>query len=296
MRPLSDITFIGFGEAASAFLQGWRSVHLTPNVKAFDIKTQTEAAQHAKLADYKTKNITGCLSSQEATTGTEAIFSMVTADQAAEAAINAAKYIEQGQFYFDCNSCAPETKKANAKIINAAGGRYVDVAVMAPVHPKLHHSPLLICGEYAADALDVFEAMDMKATIVKGEIGQSSSIKMVRSIMMKGLEALSAECFLSARKLGIEQTVMDSLEKTYPDFGWHTRVGYMLERMQNHGIRRAAEMREVALTIEQLGLNNGMTKAAVEWQQTIGDMDIDLNTQEFEPLADVILNNLEGIE
>lgn len=294
MPSLPNIAFIGFGEAAGAFAKGWRGASLAPKIAAFDIKTDSDELRAAKLADFKTADVDGQLKIEDALTGKDVIFSMVTADQAAQAAASAAMKIEQGQYFFECNSCAPETKKSNAKIINAAGGRYVDVAVMAPVYPAMHHAPLLICGEYAQEALAIFTRLDMKATIVEGEIGHSSSIKMVRSIMMKGLEALSAECFLSARKLGIEETVMDSLEKTYPGFGWHTRAGYMLERMQNHGIRRAAEMREVALTVEQLGLNNGMTKAAVDWQQAIGDMDIDLETEEFEPLADVILKNLEG--
>lgn len=294
MPNLPKIAFIGFGEAATAFTKGWRGAKLQPHISAFDIKTNNDTSRNAKLADYAEQKVAGAVKLEQALTASDVIFSMVTADQAASAAADAAQNIEQGQFYFDCNSCAPNTKKANAKLINDAGGRYVDVAVMAPVYPSMHHAPLLICGENATDAKQVFDILDMKATVVEGEIGHSSSIKMVRSIMMKGLEALSAECFLSARKLGIDETVMASLEKTYPDFGWHTRAGYMLERMQNHGIRRAAEMREVALTVEQLGLNNGMTKAAVDWQQAIGDMKIDLETEEFEPLADVILNNLAG--
>lgn len=289
MANLPDITFIGFGEAGSAFTQGWRSANLSPNIKAFDVKTDDDDLRAAKMADYAHKNIDGKLLVQDAITQSGVIFSMVTADQAAKAAANTAEYIEQGQYYFDCNSCAPETKRSNAKLINAAGGRYVDVAVMAPVHPNLHHAPLLICGENAADALAIFNRLDMKATIVEGDVGQSSSIKMVRSIMIKGLEALNAECLLSARKLGIDETILASLEKSFPEFGWHKRSGYMLERMMMHGIRRAAEMREVALTVEQLGLHNSMAKATVEWHQLIGDMQLTAESEDFEPLSDQLL-------
>ncbi|PCI88931.1 MAG: 3-hydroxyisobutyrate dehydrogenase [Hyphomicrobiales bacterium] len=296
MPALPDIIFIGFGEAASAFAKGWRGAGLAPAIKAFDVKTDDAALKDAKLADYKTHNVEGCLEIKEAITGATVIFSLVTADQAAKAAADAAQYIEQGQYYFECNSCAPETKKNNAKLINAAGGRYVDVAVMAPVYPKMHHAPLLICGEYADEALEIFNRLDMKAQIVEGEIGQASSIKMVRSIMIKGLEALNAECLLAARKLGIDETILTSLEKSFPEFGWHERSGYMLERMMQHGVRRAAEMREVALTVEQLGLNNSMAKATVEWQQLIGDMKLQAASEEFETLSDQILDNIgDGI-
>ncbi|MBL1240522.1 MAG: NAD(P)-dependent oxidoreductase [OCS116 cluster bacterium] len=292
MPALPDIIFIGFGEAATAFAKGWRGANLTPSIKAYDVKTDDAALKDAKLADYKAQNVEGCVEAKAAITGATIIFSMVTADQAAEAAANTAQYIEQGQYYFDCNSCAPETKKTNAKLINAAGGRYVDVAVMAPVYPKMHQVPLLICGEYAQQAQDFFDKLDMKAEIVDGEIGQASSIKMVRSIMIKGLEALNAECLLAARKLGIDETILTSLEKSFPEFGWHKRSGYMLERMMQHGVRRAAEMREVALTVAQLGLNNSMAKATVEWQQLIGNMKLQAVGEEFETLSDQILDNM----
>ena len=292
MPALPDIIFIGFGEAATAFTKGWCGADLAPALKAYDVKTDDDALKDSKLADYNAQKIEGCIDAKDAITGAALIFSMVTADQAAAAAANTALYIEQGQYYFDCNSCAPETKKANAKLINAAGGRYVDVAVMAPVYPKMHQTPLLICGEYAQEALDIFDRLDMKAKIVEGEIGQASSIKMVRSIMIKGLEALNAECLLAARKLGIDETILISLEKSFPEFGWHKRAGYMLERMMQHGVRRAAEMREVALTVEQLGLNNSMAKATVEWQQLIGDMKLQAASEEFETLADQVLDNM----
>lgn len=296
MPTLPKIIFIGFGEAAAALTKGWHAASLTPAIKAFDVKTDDATLKTAKLDDYKAQKVEGCLTTKAAIGDATVIFSMVTADQAGNAAADTAQYIEQGQYYFDCNSCAPETKKANAKLINAAGGRYVDVAVMAPVYPKMHQTPLLICGEYADDALDIFNQLDMKAKIVEGDVGQASSIKMVRSIMIKGLEALNAECLLAARKLGIDETIIPSLEKSFPEFGWQKRSGYMLERMMQHGIRRAAEMREVALTVEQLGLNNSMAKATVEWQQLIGDMKLTAASEEFEPLADQILTNIEEVK
>ena len=115
--------------------------------------------------------------------------------------------------------------------MDAAGGRYVDVAVMAPVHPRLHRTPLLISGPHAEDAAPVLAALDMAAEIHDGPVGSSSAIKMIRSIMMKGLEALVCECVLAGRKAGVIETVLEfarrhlSRLRLEEALGLHARAG-----------------------------------------------------------------------
>lgn len=291
MQTMIRVACVGFGEAATAFVKGWKK-HSAQKITAFDIKTDSAETRAAKLEDYQMAGVCGEAQLEKALAGVEVIFSLVTADQAAIAAQAAAKIITQGQYYFDCNSCSPDTKKANAQIVEAAGGVYVDVAVMAPVYPALHQTPLLISGSQANSALAVFAALDMKATLIEGGVGSASAIKMIRSIMIKGMEALTAECSLAARKAGVEKNIFASLDASFPDFNWHDRSAYMLERMMVHGLRRAAEMREVALTVEQLGLFNGMTQATVQWQQRIGELALQPESEKFELLADSILQHL----
>ena len=93
--------------------------------------------------------------------------------------------------------------------MEASGGRYVDVAVMAPVHPRLHRTPLLISGPHVEAAAPALSALGMSASIHEGPVGASSSVKMIRSIMMKGLEALVCECVLAGRKAGVIETVLE---------------------------------------------------------------------------------------
>ena len=261
-------------------------------ISAFDIKTDSAETRAAKLEDYQMAGVCGETQLEKALEGVEVIFSLVTADQAAIAAQATAKHITQGQYYFDCNSCSPETKKVNAQLIESAGGRYVDVAVMAPVYPALHQPPLFICGSQVNSALAVFAELDMKATLIEGGVGSASAIKMIRSIMIKGMEALTAECSLAARKAGVEKNIFASLDESFPGFNWRDRSAYMLERMMVHGLRRAAEMREVALTVEQLGLSNDMTHATEQWQQRIGELALQPESEKFELLADSILQHL----
>ena len=290
-----QIAFIGFGEAATAFVQGWQAALSGVAMSAYDIKTDSadEAVRGAKFADYEAWGVNGCASLKDALAGQPVIFSVVTADQAHAAAQAAADVIAPNALFFDCNSCAPDTKRASAKLIDTAGGRYVDVAVMAPVHPALHHVPLLIGGPHTEDAKAVFDALDMKADVASDEVGVASSIKMIRSVMIKGLEALVMECVLAGRKAGVDDVVLGTLEKSFPGFDWTNRAAYMLERVATHGIRRAAEMREVALTVEQLGLFGDMSKATVDWQQRIGDLGVKLNDDEdYGARADMLLDAL----
>jgi 3-hydroxyisobutyrate dehydrogenase-like beta-hydroxyacid dehydrogenase len=136
----------------------------------------------------------------------------------------------------------------------------------------------------------------MLATIHDGPVGAASSVKMIRSVMMKGLEALVCECVLAGRKAGVIETVLDSLDDTFPGFDWKERSAYMLERVMTHGVRRAAEMREVALTVDLLGLKGEMSRAAVGWEQAIGELGLRVNGAEagdYRVLADRVLAALD---
>jgi len=273
-RP-GRIAFIGFGEAARAFLAGWRGEagFATP-VVAYDIKTDAAdaAVRDAKRADYAADRVIAAATAHEAVADADLVVSVVTADQAHAAALSVAGALRPGAVFLDCNSCAPQVKVKSAEKIAAAGGAYVDVAVMAPVHPRLHRTPLLIGGPNAEAVAPLLAALGMVAEIQAGPVGAASSIKMVRSIMIKGIEALVCECILSGRLAGVDDIVLATLDDTFPGFDWEKRSAYMLERVMTHGIRRAAEMREVALTVDLLGLEGRMARATVDWQQQIGDL------------------------
>ncbi len=294
---LKQISLIGFGEAASAFAEGWCTTAAGNTIHAYDIKTgnSDDDVSSAKWRDYDTHGVTGKETATAAVENAPAIFSLVTADQANIAAQSVADAIQPGAFFFDCNSCAPHTKRQSAAILEQVGARYVDVAVMSPVHPKLHKTPLLISGPHADEALEFLTGLEMEAKIVPGDVGVSSSVKMVRSIMMKGLEALMMECVLAGRTAGVDEMVLDSLEVTYPGFNWKEKAAYMFERVMTHGERRYAEMEEVVKTIDNLGLSSAMASATVGWMHTGAGLDLDakqIGAGDYARLADAVLAEL----
>jgi len=288
---IDSIAFVGFGEAAMAFRSGWGD-QAPSEIRAFDIKSLAPPTARAMKDRYAAIGVAGADSPSAALEGASVAFSLVTADQALVAARQAAEVLPKGLLWLDCNSCSPDTKRAAAEAIEGAGGAYVDVAVMAPVHPKKHHVPLLVSGPHAEMAEAILRSLDMRPTIVGGGIGGASAVKMLRSVMIKGLEALTAECFLAARKAGVEEVVIASLQVSDPGIDWNKRGSYNLERMMAHGNRRAAEMAEVVATIEALGLPARMAHAAESWQAAIGAMGLAAGEDDLGARADSVLDKI----
>ncbi|WP_420402290.1 DUF1932 domain-containing protein [Nisaea sp.] len=290
------IVFIGFGEAGSAIVSGWKDV---PDIRVFDIKTDDEAARPAMLSRYQEFGVAGRMSAAEAVQDADLVFCTVTADQAAIAAGGCAPHLKPGALWLDLNSCAPSTKKSAAETVEAAGARYVDVAVMAPVYPKRNMAPLLIAGPHAETVKPLLEALPMAPRIVEGPVGSASSIKMIRSIMMKGMEALTAECVLAAVRAGVDDEVLSSLQASNPEIDWRFRASYDFERSLAHGIRRAAEMREVVKTVADLGFAPDMARATVEWQARMGALGLGPEVSEdldYREIAGKVLSRLDAAD
>ncbi len=262
-----DFTFIGFGEAGQAFARS--------GDRAFDRKTTYPSARAAKLADYAAAGVKGCDTARSALTGAMVVLSLVTADRALEAARDDAALLEAGALWLDMNSVAPGTKRAAAAAIEAAGARYADVAVMAPVQPARMAVPLLVAGPHAADAAAALTAMGFTNVEIAGpKVGDASAIKMIRSVMIKGIEALTVECVLAAERAGVTEAVLASLDASWRAQGWDERADYNLDRMLAHGSRRAAEMEEVAKTLEDLGVEPAMTRGTILRQRELGALGV----------------------
>lgn len=262
---------IGYGEAASAFSGAWLAAGA--RVAAYDRKTDHARTRESKHDDYCRAGVEGCETLAEALAGADTAISLVTADQALAAATASAAFIEPGALWFDMNSVAPETKRRAAAGIEKAGGRYVDVAIMAPVLPRRAAVPLLLCGPHAEEGAASLRAIGFTdLRVVAGPVGAASAIKMIRSVLVKGLEALTTECFLAADVAGVAEEVRASLDASWPEVDWAAKADYNLERMIVHGERRAAEMEEVVKTLDALGTGSAMARAAAERQRAIGTL------------------------
>jgi 3-hydroxyisobutyrate dehydrogenase-like beta-hydroxyacid dehydrogenase len=266
-RNTPRISFIGFGEAGQAIASGLRESGIE-RIAAWDILFPVEAGAKLKAAG-EAMDVRLAASAADAVAETDMIISAVTAASSYEAAESAAPHLKGNPYYLDINSVSPGRKQKTADLLNSKA-RYVDVAVIAPIHPKRHRTPLLISGPNAEAVAPLLGELDMQLKIVGPKTGAAAAIKMIRSVMIKGLEALTLECFLAAHRAGIVDEVADSMENNYPGLDFKQIADYNLERMASHGERRAAEMEESCATLRELGLDPLMTEGTVKRQREIG--------------------------
>jgi 3-hydroxyisobutyrate dehydrogenase-like beta-hydroxyacid dehydrogenase len=191
----------------------------------------------------------------------------VTAEECHAAATEAARSLTAGAFYLDLNSVSPRTRAQAAGVIEAAGGYYVEAAVMSPIAPKRSASPIWLGGAHASRFLPVARSLGFTGAAVYSEaLGSASAVKMCRSVIIKGMEALLAESLLTARHHGVEDAVLASLSDLFPVPDWPQRAHYMVSRSLQHGRRRAEEMREVARTVAEAGVEPWMSRGCAERQ------------------------------
>lgn len=273
MKPII-MTLIGFGEAGSIFGEDLAAAGVT--VYAYDRVQEspgTCAAIHEKA---RCSGVQLCDSFAQAIALANWVISAVTADAALEVARAAALLMKADQLFIDINSVAPATKRAAFAAMQQRGVGYVDAAVMAPVPPQRLKTPILVGGSAAGLVADRLGELGMNIRPVSEQIGVASAIKMCRSIMIKGLEALTTECLSTARQYQAEREVLASLHQSFPQMGWDgTLPHYLISRVAEHGLRRSEEMKEVAKTSTDMGVVPNMSLAIVNAQRGLVDAMVD---------------------
>jgi 3-hydroxyisobutyrate dehydrogenase len=200
------------------------------------------------------------------------ILSVVTAASARAAAESVAPHLAPDHVYADLNSVSPETKREIGDVITRGAGRFVEVAVMAPVPGPEHRVPMIANGPGAAPLAAAGAPYQMRIDVIDDAIGTAAAVKMCRSIVIKGLEALLLECTVAAGQYGAAERVFASLAETYPGMEWRKTAEYMIGRVLEHGERRAHEMEEVAATLRAAGVDPVMAEATARrqnWEATL---------------------------
>ena len=265
MSEVARICLLGFGEvgqtlAADLLTRGFSQL------SAWDTQfTDPDSApmRASKLIAVRTGD-----SAKAAISNSTLVISAVTADQDVEAARSVTSYLQKGCYFLDLNSVSPGVKVVVSQQVEAAGGRYVEAAIMSPIAPRRIGSPMLFGGPRAREFLPLAHSLGfVGAEVFAEELGRAAAAKMCRSVVVKGMEALLAESLLTARHYGVEETVLKSLRDLFPAPDWPTLARYMISRSLLHGRRRAEEMREVAKTVGEAGIDAWMSSACAERQQ-----------------------------
>lgn len=288
----SCVALIGFGEVGQTLgadlLAAGASVTAYDPLFANPDSVPSRALAKIRVAAEKT--------APDAVKNAELVISAVTAASDIDAARSVVPGLPAGAFYLDVNSVSPGMKQACSTIIDCAGGRYVEAAVMTPIAPKRVASSMLLGGPHAADFIARAQKLGFSgAKAFSAIIGQASATKMCRSVIIKGTEALLLESLVAARHYGVEKTVLDSLSDLLPVGDWDRLARYMISRALEHGTRRAEEMRESAKTVAEAGLAPLMTTATAEredWAATQKEALAYVN--DLGALLDAIRNAMAG--
>lgn len=266
------IAFIGFGEAARAFVASLKPLGVE-RFTAYDIKQGTPAEADIVKAAVEL-GVTLADRPLAAIEGADWIVAAVTAASSLEAAQSVADGLTGGTVYVDINSVSAKRKQDTAALVRSKGARYLDMAVMAPVHPRGHKTPVLIAGDQQDNVTGMLTRYEFAWRSVGTEVGAATSIKMIRSLFVKGLEAITVQAIAASREAGCYDEVYKSLSGSYDMLGWPEFGEYEFERIMRHGVRRAAEMRESANSMRELGFANGgaLADAIASFHDEIGQL------------------------
>jgi 3-hydroxyisobutyrate dehydrogenase-like beta-hydroxyacid dehydrogenase len=265
LREAFHIAFIGFGEVGQRFSRDLLQ-NAGLSIRTYDILFDRPGNDNNLAGRAKAIGVAPCANAAEAIEGADIVISAVTADVSEKAAADAAAFITKDQIFFDINSASPETKRRSAASIVNASGAFVEGAVMAPVLKPGIRVPILAGGPAAKRLAAVLNGFGMNIESVAPGYGKASAIKLCRSIMIKGMEALMLDCAAACRAWEASGPVFASLGETFPSIDWGKLAETMTERVEAHGARRSAEMREAAEMLAAAGLNPSLALAVADAQ------------------------------
>ncbi|MHB0869284.1 MAG: NAD(P)-dependent oxidoreductase [Chloroflexota bacterium] len=266
------IGLVGFGEVGTALGLGLKSQGI--EVVAYDAGYQTAPFGELIQKRAREAGVPLLASVAEVVKASDLTLAMVPGGVALNAATDAAAAIKPGQMYADLGTATPPMKEQMAKLIEAAGAAFVDVAIMGSPHQDRHSVPCLTSGKEAQRYKDMVTPFGMKVTVVGDRPGRAAAIKMFRSIFMKGIEALCVETLMACKTWDVTDEVMGSINVTMEKMRFFPEhVNFLVTTDAIHGGRRAHEMDMVKETMEAVGVEPKMTRGTAElihWTAGLG--------------------------
>jgi 3-hydroxyisobutyrate dehydrogenase-like beta-hydroxyacid dehydrogenase len=253
------IGIVGYGEAGAAIAAGLAEAGAT--VVVYDARLEDgggdqlrdrAATDHIDLATGLADLAARC----------PVIVSLVTSSAALPVAEALAPHLGPDHLVADANSTSPGLAAEVATVIGRAGAQPVDVAVMAAVPPHRQRVPMLASGPGARRFADLGFGTDIE--LVDGPPGAASAVKMLRSLLVKGLESLLVEFAVASRHFGATAAVLRSLDGTLPMERWEELASYLLTRTALHGERRGHELEEAAAMLRELDVEPLMAEAGAK--------------------------------
>jgi len=264
MKSPVTIAILGFGEGGTAIGRGmahesgWRTnenrlisidIGLDRGRRGEAMRKRAESFGIEIMADYGS-----------ALSEADLVHSVVTCDRAGEAARAAAPLLKSGALFLDHNTVTRKMAEDNARVIEAAGADYIDVAVMGGFLAYGYKAPMTIAGRRAEEVGTWMRGIGYDVKVMPGAAGVASAVKILRSILMKGIEALGVEFLVAARRQGLLEEALDCVadvdKAPFRDF-----VAMLVRTHIAHGKRRHEETVLVNEMLRESGIEPLMSLA-----------------------------------
>lgn len=256
------VAFIGFGELAGALAGALRSAGVdSPRVftrRRPDAVRATAASARMSAAGVRPAETLG-----EALRGADLVLSCVPGQAAAAVAAEAAGALERGALYVGLATSSPEDEERAAEAVGRAGGGYVDAAVMGAVETSGGAVPMLAAGTGAAAFRDLAEPLGLVVSAIDEPAGAATRVKLLRSVYMKGRDALVAEMMLAARRHGLEDAVAASIAGPGEEVAFPALAERIICSLARHAGRRADELEASSGLLDAADLEAAATAGAV---------------------------------
>ncbi len=263
------IALLGFGEAGSAIARGlcgeggWRGTarpgdNAPRRVIAIDTALDRDARGTALGHEARRLDIAIEGSYGEALREADLVICAVQGEHALEAATAAAPLLKKGAHYLDLCTITGKMSDEDRAPIEAAGARYIDIAVMGGFFKQGIKAPMLVAGEDVEPVVAWMNDNGFVATVLGRKPGSASSVKMIRSVLIKGVEALGVEAYVTAQRQGILDEVMGCMGDV-DDIGFANFVAMLVQTHIVHAHRRWEEMGLVGQTLRETGVEPLMT-------------------------------------
>ena len=266
-----SLGFIGFGEAGFELARGLHSAGAA-RLYACD-QAILDPARSLWLRNRAREAGAIFLESiEEVAREAEILLSVVTPEASLCAAREAVPHLRAGQIYLDLTSSFPEDMKAASALVEPTGARFVDGAIMGALPISGHKVLIYAAGPCAAEAARLLNQRGMNLQAVGEEPGRASAIKLILSILSKGLEALLLETLLAAHPYGVQEQVLVAFRQFFAK-GLEAAIDRFVGSDAVHSGRRVKEMESSVRLLQNLGIDPIMTEATVQrlkWSASLG--------------------------
>jgi 3-hydroxyisobutyrate dehydrogenase-like beta-hydroxyacid dehydrogenase len=239
------VAVLGLGEAGGRLAADLVSVGV--EVRGYDPSTVSAPEGVDRVSD-----------SASAVSGSTIVLALTTASTALAAAESAVPDLGTGAIYADLNTTSPALKHDVAALVAQAGARFADVALLGPVPARGIGTPALASGSGAQAFAEVLGPLGMPVEVVSDRPGDAATLKLVRSVFMKGLAASALESLRAAEAAGHASWLEGEIAAVIGE----PLLERLVEGSRRHAVRRLDEMEAARELLLELGIEPRIAAAS----------------------------------